>query len=509
MSFWCPQRPPHAADLPHRHAADRPDRHGQGQGRQADRRTDGEGFHRHRGRRAADRSASSSSSELDAARPAPRRRRAPAVAPPRRRHRRAAPPAQAQIASRRRATSGTATAGCWSCTSIRRRCRRAIRCAPTRTRRKYIDTQMEPADLVAIMTFQGGAVRVRQDFTDNRAQLRRGHPVADLRRRSGRRRHSRHRCRHRHRLRPGRRRVQHLQHRSPALGAADGGRHAAAAARAEVADLLRQRPPAERHRQPGAAARHDQRGDPANVVIHPIDARGLVATPPLGDAHAAVARAASACSPAGSRETQMASFQRSQDSLYALAKDTGGKAMFDYNDLSLGIAQAADAMTSYYLLGYYSTHTAPRRQVPPRAGHAERRPGRRAVVPPGVFRRQGVREVHGRRQGTPARGGADAGEPDHRDHDRDGGELLPAESRRVLRAGRRQDSRQRAGARAPRRRAAHGDRLHRRGEGRLRRHDAERPGQAGHQAERRRPRPSSRRGPSSTRPASRCCPAST
>ena len=32
--------------------------------------------------------------------------------------------------------------------------------------------------------------------------------------------------------------------------------------------------------------------------------------------------------------------------------------MFDYNDLSLGIVQAAEAVTSYYILGYYSTHTA-------------------------------------------------------------------------------------------------------------------------------------------------------
>src|SRR5205823_2684366 len=55
---------------------------------------------------------------------------------------------------------------------------------------------------------------------------------------------------------------------------------------------------------------------------------------------------------------QVANFQRSQDSLYALAKDTGGKAMFDYNDLSLGIVQAAESMSSYYLIGYYSTHTA-------------------------------------------------------------------------------------------------------------------------------------------------------
>src|SRR5262245_7127501 len=32
---------------------------------------------------------------------------------------------------------------------------------------KYIATQMTPADLVAIMTFTGGAGRVKQDFTDN------------------------------------------------------------------------------------------------------------------------------------------------------------------------------------------------------------------------------------------------------------------------------------------------------------------------------------------------------
>ena len=51
-------------------------------------------------------------------------------------------------------------------------------------------------------------------------------------------------------------------------------------------------------------------------------------------------------------------FQRSQDTLYSLAKDTGGKAMFDYNDLSMGIVQAEQAVTSYYILGYYSTHPA-------------------------------------------------------------------------------------------------------------------------------------------------------
>src|SRR5215510_8627584 len=36
---------------------------------------------------------------------------------------------------------------------------------------KYVRTQMSPADLVAVMGFQGGGVRVKQDFTDNKEQL--------------------------------------------------------------------------------------------------------------------------------------------------------------------------------------------------------------------------------------------------------------------------------------------------------------------------------------------------
>src|SRR5207249_4042642 len=54
----------------------------------------------------------------------------------------------------------------------------------------------------------------------------------------------------------------------------------------------------------------------------------------------------------------ISSFQRSQDTLYALAADTGGKAMLDNNDLAAGIVQAEQAITSYYVIGYYSTNSA-------------------------------------------------------------------------------------------------------------------------------------------------------
>ena len=35
----------------------------------------------------------------------------------------------------------------------------------------YLERQMTAADLVAIMTFRNGAVRVKQDFTDDREKL--------------------------------------------------------------------------------------------------------------------------------------------------------------------------------------------------------------------------------------------------------------------------------------------------------------------------------------------------
>jgi VWFA-related protein len=95
----------------------------------------------------------------------------------------------------------------------------------------------------------------------------------------------------------------------------------------------------------------------ANVVMFPIDARGLVAQAPLGDASKG-SPGGSAMYNGGAAMAMANGFQKSQDTLYALAADTGGKAMLDYNDLSMGIVQAQKATTSYYILGYYTTNTA-------------------------------------------------------------------------------------------------------------------------------------------------------
>jgi VWFA-related protein len=94
----------------------------------------------------------------------------------------------------------------------------------------------------------------------------------------------------------------------------------------------------------------------ANVSIYSIDARGLVAQAPLGDATRGspgglgMYSGASALSFAGN-------FQRSQDTMYSLAADTGGKALLDNNDLSVGIVNAQKAISSYYIIGYYSANT--------------------------------------------------------------------------------------------------------------------------------------------------------
>jgi VWFA-related protein len=96
----------------------------------------------------------------------------------------------------------------------------------------------------------------------------------------------------------------------------------------------------------------------ANVTINPIDTRGLVASPPLGDATRA-SRGGVGMFNGAIAQASIGRQQQSQDTYYALAKDTGGRAMFDNNNLSMGISQAARAVSGYYLLGYYTKNPAP------------------------------------------------------------------------------------------------------------------------------------------------------
>ena len=221
--------------------------------------------------------------------------------------------------------------------------------------RKYVDTQMAAADVVAVMTFTNGVLRVRQDFTPNRAALR------EL--------------------------IQTLQFGDDldGDGAADNPEGTAfgqgdaefsvfntdrqLAALQTAVKQLGSLPEKKTLIYFGSGMRLNGSENmaqlsattnaaiKANVTINPIDARGLTAAAPLGNANERSAGGAGMFSgaAAGSRA---ASDEQSKDTFFALAKDTGGKAMFDYNDLSLGIVQAAQASDDYYIVAYYSTHTA-------------------------------------------------------------------------------------------------------------------------------------------------------
>jgi len=98
----------------------------------------------------------------------------------------------------------------------------------------------------------------------------------------------------------------------------------------------------------------------SNVSIYPVDARGLVAMAPAGNANRGSGGGAGNRGnfSGGAGRSMMSNLSGSQDTLYALAADTGGKAFLDSNDLAMGVAQAQRDIASYYILGYYSTNTA-------------------------------------------------------------------------------------------------------------------------------------------------------
>lgn len=220
----------------------------------------------------------------------------------------------------------------------------------------YVGSQMQPADLLAIVTYEGGSVRLKQDFTDDKAQLqlvvntliygedKDGDGIRDE------------------------------PDSSSAFGQGDAefnifNTDRQLSALQTAVTMLRPFPEQKALIYFGSGLRLNGTDNIAqlrattnaavrsNVAIHPVDARGLVATAPLGDA--------TQRSPGGQAmftgQLAMAGanrLQQSQDTLYALAKDTGGTPLFDNNDLSRGIVQAAQSMTSYYIVGFYSTHTA-------------------------------------------------------------------------------------------------------------------------------------------------------
>ena len=224
---------------------------------------------------------------------------------------------------------------------------------------KFIRTQFTSSDLMAIMTFTGGAVQVMTDFTDDRDRLMRiletlivgedqdfnqtdnDASAADTGTAFGQDDSE-------FNIFNTDRQLSALQTAATMLGQLSEKKallYFASGLRLNGVDNQ-----AQLHATINAAIH-------AGVSFWPIDAWGLVALAPLGDATRG--------SPGGGAMYTGASalafsnnFQQSQDTLFALAGDTGGKALLDNNDLATGIVQAQKSVTSYYILGYYTTNAA-------------------------------------------------------------------------------------------------------------------------------------------------------
>ncbi len=225
---------------------------------------------------------------------------------------------------------------------------------------KFIKTNMQAADLVAIMEYEGGAVNVRLNFTDDRAKILTILETMIVGEGQGLDENAADASASDTGAAFGQddsefnifntdRQLSALQTAAKMLGSLNEKKsliYFASGLRLNGLDNQ-----AQLHATINAAIR-------AGVSFWPIDARGLTASAPLGDATRG--------SPGGiamysgqAAMSNLGNFQKSQDTLYSIAADTGGKALLDSNDLGKGIIDAEKATGSYYILGYYASNDKP------------------------------------------------------------------------------------------------------------------------------------------------------
>lgn len=95
----------------------------------------------------------------------------------------------------------------------------------------------------------------------------------------------------------------------------------------------------------------------ANLSIYTVDVRGLEALPPVGDAQTASLRGNAAYSGAAVMN-QLNTNYASQETLSALSTDTGGKAFFDTNDFAPAFQRIQNDTAAYYEISFRSTNPA-------------------------------------------------------------------------------------------------------------------------------------------------------
>jgi VWFA-related protein len=222
---------------------------------------------------------------------------------------------------------------------------------------KFIRTNMTPADLLAIMRYNGASVDVLQDFTDDRTRLLSiletmivGEGQGDANSNGDSATSDTGAAfgqddsefnifttdRQLAALQTATESLEHLNEKKELIYFASG---------LTLNGLDNQ---AQLHATIDAAIR-------AGVSFWTVDARGLVASAPLGDATRGSSGGSSMYT-GGAAMAMTSRLQTSQDTLYALAGDTGGKALLDNNDLSMGIINAQKAESNYYILEYYTTN---------------------------------------------------------------------------------------------------------------------------------------------------------
>src|ERR1700722_11350688 len=95
----------------------------------------------------------------------------------------------------------------------------------------------------------------------------------------------------------------------------------------------------------------------SNVSIYSVDSRGLLTATPGGDASTG-ASSGTALFTGATVISQSQSRQDSRDTLATLAGDTGGRSFFDTGDFGKIFQSVQNDNSGYYLLGYYSTNAA-------------------------------------------------------------------------------------------------------------------------------------------------------
>jgi VWFA-related protein len=222
---------------------------------------------------------------------------------------------------------------------------------------KFIRTDMTSADLISIMRYQGSSVDILQDFTDDRNRLLSILETMVVGEGQGEAESSDDDAssdtgaafgqddsefnifttdRQLSALQTAAESLEHLNEKKELIYFASG---------LTLSGLDNQ---AQLHATEDAAIR-------AGVSFWTLDARGLVAQGAFGDAtHGSPG--GSSMYTGGAALAMTSRMQQSQDTLYSLASDTGGKAFQDNNDLSMGMVAAQHAVSDYYILGYYATN---------------------------------------------------------------------------------------------------------------------------------------------------------